>query len=302
MRIIILFVGLLFTSAISAQELNCQVSIQSNPSLALNTTDKEILKELEQAITEMMNETSWTKDKFEVEERINCNLMISITKIQGTENFQANVQVQASRPVYNTTYNTTLFNYLDEEVAFNFKRGAKIIYSDNQYTNNLASILAFYANYILGLDGDSFSLKGGDPYLRKAQDIAMLAQQSGGDGWKAGQTGKGKRNRYWLIDNTLQELFLPLRECFYEYHRQGLDKMYDNQKAARDEMQKAIEKLNKVNSARPGSVNVENFVRSKRDELTSIFTEADKKQQTELVNVLKRLDPTNASKYQEIFQ
>jgi len=300
MKIILFIIALLFTSFISAQELNCQVNVQSNPALDVSTTEKEILQELELAIFEIMNSTAWTKEEFAVEERINCVFQVSITEIKGNGNYKASVQIQATRPVFNSTYNTTLFNYLDENVDFTFRRGAKILYSDNQFTDNLSSVMAFYAFYILGLDGDSFALKGGDPYLKKAQDIVLLAQSSMMPGWRADE--KGRRNRYWLIENALQELFNPLRECFYQYHRKGLDKIYDDQELARTEIKEALEKLLPVNSSKPGSVNVLNFLSAKRQEIAGIYKDAERKQQVDLVNMLKRLDPTNASKYQEIIQ
>ncbi|MFA5573714.1 MAG: DUF4835 family protein [Brumimicrobium sp.] len=300
MKYFIIIASFLFTSISIGQELMCQVSVLTNPALTVTTTEKEIFQELEKAVTEVMNETSWTNEHFEVEERINCNIQISITNVNGPESFEATFQIQATRPVYNTTYNTTLLNFLDEDVNFTFRRGSKIVFSKNQYSSNLASILGFYAYYILGLDGDSFAKNGGEPYLKEAQNIVMLAQSSRGDGWKSNQ--RGKKNRFWLIDNALHELFSPLRETFYDYHRKGLDRMYDSPAEARKEIKASLEKLISVNQARPNSINVVNFIRSKRDELTNIFRDADNKEKTELVNTLKRLDPTNASIYQELLQ
>jgi|SRR5690554_1687551 len=298
--VLIVFIIVFSWKNITAQELNSQVSVQANPALTTTTTEREVFSEIELAVTNLINETVWGNDRFEVEERINCNFQISITEVTANGGYKATLQVQATRPVFNSTYNTTLFNFLDENVYFTFKRGASLIYSENQFTENLSSVIAFYANYILGLDGDSFSLRGGDPYLRKAQSIVMLAQSSMSPGWKSDE--RGRNNRFWLIDNALHELFSPLRECFYDYHRKGLDRMYDNQNGAREEMKNALDKLSGVNSARPGSVNLLNFIRSKRDEIANIFKEADRKQQTEIVNLLKRIDPTNASMYQEIIQ
>lgn len=298
--VLIAFIIVFSWKNITAQELNSQVSVQANPALTTTTTEREVFSEIELAVTNLINETVWGNDRFEVEERINCNFQISITEVTANGGYKATLQVQATRPVFNSTYNTTLFNLLDENVYFTFKRGASLIYSENQFTENLSSVIAFYANYILGLDGDSFSLRGGDPYLRKAQSIVMLAQSSMSPGWKSDE--RGRNNRFWLIDNALHELFSPLRECFYDYHRKGLDRMYDNQNGAREEMKNALDKLSGVNSARPGSVNLLNFIRSKRDEIANIFKEADRKQQTEIVNLLKRIDPTNASMYQEIIQ
>lgn len=294
------FIIVLFCSTfLSAQELNCQVNIQTDPGLDITTKEKDVIEELQQSIFELVNSTSWTKDEYEVEERINCAFQISITKVSG-DAYEANMQIQSTRPVFNSSYNTTLFNFLDKDVNFTFRRGAKFIYSDNQYTDNLTSIIAFYAYYILGLDGDSFALKGGGTYLKKAQDIVLLAQKSMLSGWKA--DAKGRKNRYWLVENQLQQLFEPLREGFYTYHRKGLDNMFNNQKLGRENITEALQDLVEVNKARPGSVNVLNFVQAKKNELIGIFSEAGIKEKTLAVNLLKKIDPTNTSDYQEILE
>lgn len=299
MKFISIIILLISSTFLSAQELNCQVNIQSDPGLDITTKEKEVITQLQQSVFELINSTTWTQDNYEVEERINCALQISITKISG-DNFEASMQVQSTRPVFNSSYNTTLFNFLDKEVNFTFREGAKFIYSDNQYTDNLTSIIAFYAYYILGLDGDSFALKGGSKYLKKAQDIVILAQKGMMPGWKADE--KGKKNRYWLVENQLQQLFEPLRECFYEYHRKGLDNMFNNQQLGRDNITEALQNLVTVNKARPGSVNVLNFAQTKKKELIGIFKEAGTKQKSEAVNLLKLIDPTNSSEYQEILE
>ncbi|WP_107037679.1 type IX secretion system protein PorD [Brumimicrobium mesophilum] len=300
MKFILTIISLLSILYVSGQELNCQVNVVTKPGVDITTTEQEVLSELEQSIFELMNSTSWTKDQYEVEERINCVFQLSITKVSGNGVFEGSLQVQATRPVYNSTYNTTLINFLDEDVSFAYQRNAQILFSENQFTSNLTSILAFYAYYIIGLDADSFSLRAGDPNFNKAQNIVTLAQSGGGLGWRSSE--KGRRNRYWLIDNTLQELFSPLRETFYEYHRDGLDNMFNNQELAKTNISAAVNKLLAVNNSRPGSVNILNFVQSKRDELKGIYGEADRKQKIELVNTLKRLDPANSSKYQEILE
>ncbi|MEX1191432.1 MAG: DUF4835 family protein [Brumimicrobium sp.] len=300
MKIILTIQFLLIVLFVQAQELNCQVSVQSNPALDVTTTEKEIFEQIEQKVFELMNGTSWTDVEFEVEERINCNIQISITGIPSTGKYEASVQVQSTRPVYNTTYNSTLFNFLDEDVQFNFQRDAMLIFTENQFGDNLTAILAFYAYYLIGLDMDTYSLKGGSKYLNKAQNIVSLAQSGGGSGWRANE--KGRRNRYWLVENSLQELFEPLRVCFYEYHRKGLDKMHEDQEEARVAMHEALKKLLKVNSARPGTVNLLNFLQSKVREIKGIYQDADQRQKSDVVNLLKRLDPANSSKYEEILE
>jgi hypothetical protein len=300
MKAFLIFLFVFATLSFSAQELNCQVSVVSNPALDVNTTEKEIFQELEQKVFELMNGTSWTKTEFEVEERINCIMQISITAVPSTGKYEANIQVQSTRPAFNSTYNSTLFNFLDEDVQFSFQRNAQLLFTENQFTNNLTSILAFYAYYVIGLDADSFALKGGRTYLNQAQNIVTLAQSGGGAGWRANE--KGRRNRYWLIENYLQELFDPLRVCFYEYHRLGIDQLHDDQDNARQAIYEALQKLLPVNSARPGSVNLLNFLQAKLSELKGIYKDADQRQKSDVVNLLKRLDPANSSKYQEIME
>jgi hypothetical protein len=301
MKFVVFIILVNFCFAINAQELNCQVTVSSDPALDITTTEKEILQEMEQTIFEFMNTTAWTKDEFEVEERINCNVQLSITKVNSINSFEGKLQVQVTRPVFNTTYNTVLFNFMDDKLAFKFERNAILVFAENEFRNNLTSALAFYAYFMIALDYDSFAKEGGTKYFNKAQQIVVLAQNGGGPGWRSDERGpRAQFNRYWLIENALQELFSPLRQCFYEYHRLGLDKMYENPEKGREAMFSALNLLSDVHSARPGSANVSNFIQSKLKEIQGVFKDADTNQKKELVNLLKRLDPANASKYQEI--
>lgn len=281
-----------------AQELNCQVSVIPNPNLDVTTTEQEIFKELERTVFELMNNTAWTKESFEIEEKINCNIVININSIPAQNKFEGSMQIQSTRPVFNSTYNSTVFNFLDEDLQFNFQRNAILNYAPNEFRDNLTSVLAFYAFMIIGYDFDTFSLEGGSTYFNKAQDIVVLAQNAGGSGWRSNE--RGRKNRYWLVDNQLQQLFKPLRECFYEYHRAGLDKLYDDKNLARENMYKALQKLTPVNNARPASVNVLNFLQAKLKELQNLYADAEAKDKNNIVILLKRLDPSNSSKYQEI--
>jgi len=294
-----LFLSVFFLLEYSySQELNCQVTVTSDPALDITTVEKEIFEQLEQKIFELMNNTAWSKDQFEVEERINCIMMLSVVDVPSPGRFKATLQVQMTRPVLNTSYNSPLFNFLDKDIEFSFERNAILVYSPNQFRDNLTSILAFYAYMILGFDYDSFALEGGTNHFTKAQEIVVLAQNGGGSGWRSNE--RGRTNRYWLVDNALQELFRPLRECFYEYHRLGLDQMYEKPEEARVKIYKALQKLNQVNNSRPNSINVMNYLQTKVRELQGIYQDADTKQKTDVVNLLKRIDPANSSKYQEI--
>jgi hypothetical protein len=281
-----------------SQELNCQVSVQTDAKLELNSTELEIIKQMKQSIFDLMNNTQWTKDAFKTEERINCNIQIQIKTNPSSGNYTGFVQVQSSRPAFNSNYNTVLFNFQDEDLAISFSRNTVLTYAQNQYRDNLSSILAFYAYFIIGMDYDSFSSKGGTPYFNEAQQIVSNAQSSGAPGWKASESGK--RNRYWLIDNILQPVFDPLRECNYMYHRKGIDQLYDNKVEAKKALLAALNKLSPVAQTRPNTINLLNFLAAKAVELKNILSDSEVKEKTDFVNLLKKLDSGNSSKYQEI--
>jgi hypothetical protein len=245
-----------------------------------------------------MNSTQWTKDKFKLEERINCNIQLQINSIPSLGVYEGSIQVQSSRPAFNSSYNTTIFNFQDDDISFSYSRNSILVYAPNQFRDNLTSVLAFYAYFIIGMDYDSFSLKGGTSYFNEAQQIVSTAQSSNAPGWKSNETGK--RNRFYLVDNILHQLFEPLRECNFEYHRNGIDKLYDDKVAGRKAIYEALVKLNKVVATRPNSINLLNFVQAKQVELKNLFADAEVKDKNDVINLLKRLDPANASKYQEI--
>jgi hypothetical protein len=281
------------------QELNCQVDIITTPSLQIGPVEKEVFSELKQSIFDFMNNTRWTKDIYEIEERINCNLLITITDIPTTSTYKGKIQIQASRPVFNTNYNTILLNHVDDDFSINYLRSTAILPSENfQYRDNLTAILTFYAYMILGYDYDSFSPNGGDQFFKNAQQLANNAKVSGDEGWSAA-AGK-KNNRYWMVDNALQSVFSPIRDCYYKYHRLGFDLMNDDVVAGRKQVLEAIKGLDQVQRSRPGSLNLQMFLTAKSQELIDLFSQSEMKEKNEAVSLLKRLDPTNSSKYQEI--
>jgi hypothetical protein len=290
------FVGFL----ISAQELNCKISIIKEASLEVNSTELDIFKELELVLTDLMNNTQWTKDRFTAEERINCAIQLQINKIPSSGTYVGAIQIQVTRPVFNSNYNTLLFNFRDEDLAFSYSRNTLVTYTPNQFRDNLSSIMAYYAYFILGMDYDSFSSKGGSKYFNECQQIVSNAQNSGFPGWKSSE--QGKRNRFWLVDNILQAAFEPLRDCNYAYHRNGMDQMYEDKVKGKKALYDALSKLNTVVQVRPNSPNVVNYLLCKRDELKSILSDSEVKEKTDFVTLLKRLDPSNSSKYQEILQ
>ena len=280
-----------------SQELNCQVTIITNVKTEVTSAEKELFDQLKEVVTNLMNNTQWTTERFKVEERINCQMQLQINTINNGE-FTGSIQVQSSRPVYNGSYNTTLFNFQDDNLEFTYTRNSQVLYGKNQFRDNLSSILSFYAFYIIALDFDSFSKQGGTKYFQEAQQIVTNAQTAPNKGWKSNETGK--KNRYWLVENALQQLFEPLRDCFYEYHRLGLDRLYDKPEEAKKAIYNSLEKLSKVSAARPNTINIINFAYCKLNELKNLYSIAKQEEKTQIVAVLKKIDPTNSTKYEEI--
>lgn len=281
-----------------SQELNCQVSVLTDARVEVNSTEQEIIKQMKQSVYDFMNDTKWTEDEFKTEERINCNIQIQIKTIPSSGSYTGYIQVQFNRPAFNSNYNSVLFNFQDDDVAFSFSRNAVLQYNENQFKDNLTSILSFYAYFILGMDYDSFSLKGGSPYFAKAQQIVTNAQVSNAKGWVANETGK--RNRYWLVENILQPAFEPVRECNYMYHRKGIDMLYENKVAGKKAMYDALNKLTPVVQRNPNNLNTLNFLYSKIQEFKNVLSDSETKEKTDFVNLLKKLDSGNSSLYQEI--
>ena len=288
----------LFVVAGRSQELNCQVNIITDARMELTSVEKEVIDQLKQTIYDLMNTTQWTKEKFKVEERINCNLQIQINSIPTPGTFSGAMQVQSTRPAFNSSYNTTVLNFNDQNVEFSFARNTVLVYAPNQFRDNLTSMLAFYAYFIIGMDFETFSPNGGTPYFSEAQQIVSNAQAAPFAGWKSNEAGK--RNRFYLIDNVLQAMFEPLRQCFYEYHRNGVDKLYENKETARKTIYASLLKLDKVIAVRPNALNIVTFIQGKTNELKGLYDDAPVEEKDKIVNLLIKLDPTNSTKYQDI--
>ena len=216
--------------------------------------EKWVIEQMKQSVTDLMNTTSWTKDKFEPEERINCVLQIQIKTIPSLGNYTGYIQVQSTRPAFNSNYNSVLFNFQDDNLIFSYSRNTPLLFSANQYRDNLSSILAFYAYFIIGMDYDSYSLKGGSPYFLEAQKVVTNAKESNTAGWRSSEPGK--KNRFWLVDNMMQQFYDPLRECNYLYHRQGIDHLYDKKVEAKKQMFEALNKLSPIVLTRPNNVSI----------------------------------------------
>lgn len=295
MRYLLLFISLItFGFKSIAQELNCQVQVLSQQ---VAGTDRRVYEVLQTSIFEFMNNRKWTTDVFKNEERIDCSILINITSRPSTEEFVGTIQVQARRPVYKSSYNTALLNFIDEDFQIRYLENQPLDFAENTHLSNLTSILAFYANLIIGMDYDSFSLKGGTTYLQKAFAIVNNAQGTAERGWKAFD---GDKNRYWLINNMMDAPFIGIREVMYSYHLKGLDEMVNNKESARAVILESFETLKKVHQVRPLSFSMQVFFNAKSDEIINIFKMAFPDEKAKVMQALELIDPTNSNKYQTI--
>ena len=293
-KILIVFILTFLTFNIKAQELNCSVQINSSQ---IQGSDKSIFEAMQKSIFEFMNSRKWTNNLYKNSERIECTILINITEQVSTNDFKATIQVQSRRPVFNTSYYSTTLNHLDKEFDFQFNEFDPLVYSENTFISNLTSVLSFYANIIIALDYDSFSLNGGTRYLEKAQTIVANAQGARESGWKAFE---GERNRYWFSQNLLHQNYAPLRECFYQYHRLGFDLMSKNVPTGRAAVLKSLKLLEQVYLRKPGGFQLQIFFNAKSNEIVDLFTEAIPKEKTEVSNLLSKIDANNLSKYEKI--
>lgn len=295
MRKIFIIVLLLSCSwSAFSQELNCNVTVNADK---VTHTDPKIFKTLESSIFEFMSTRKWTDDNFKPEERIDCQILITITEEVSSDKFKAQTSIVSRRPVYGTDYNSTLLNFMDKDFEFQYAEYQPLDYNENQYTNNLTSMLAFYAYMIIGMDYDSFSQKGGDKYFVKAQSIVNQAQNSDAKGWKSYD---GSRNRYWFITNIMDPKFGVFRDAFYQYHRQGLDYLYNDQLKPLAVITKSLQTLDNLNRTQPNSMIMQLFFSAKSDELLGLYSKAAPTEKAKAVSYLTRLDPVNADSYQEL--
>lgn len=290
------FILLVFSG--KSQELNCQVNI--NYASLQGTTNKQVFDQLQRAVFEFMNNTKWTNDAFTAPEKIECNVLIIVDAVAGTDEYSGKIQISSRRPVYNSSYYTQLLNIEDEDFRFKFQQFTQLEFNINTFQNNLTSVLQYYAYVIIAADYDSFSPNGGTQYWQKAQLIVQNAQNASEPGWRQTSTTKGDKNRYWLVENQLQPVFKGIRDCHYEYARKGLDVMYNNPEEGRAAVLKALELLLPVYRARLVTYNMQVFFNAKRDEIVNIFKGATPEEKTKLLDLLGTIDPAGTTKYSKI--
>lgn len=276
------------------QELNAVVTVNADK---VQSTNKQVYKTLEKSLTEFINQTKWTNRNFLPQERINCAFTI-IVKEQVGNQFKASLQVQGSRPVYNSSYTTPLLNINDTDFMFQYNEFQPLLYNPNSFESNLVSTIVFYVYVVLGMDADSFALKGGQEYLKKAEDVMLQAQQSGVAGW---ENKIGKQNRYALIDNLISSKFETFREIYYNYHRKGFDIFATDATKAKEEIEKSVVQLQELYNITIGNYMIRIFLDAKSDEIVRVFSDGKPtRTQGVLRGVLERISPTNRSKWKKI--
>ena len=282
----------------SAQELNCNVQVVTQQ---IQGTNKKIFQTLQSAIYEFVNNRPWTNNVYSYSERIECNILINLTEQISSDEFKGTIQVQARRPVFNTTYNSTLFNFVDNNFHIRYVEFEPLEFNETSYLSNLTSILAYYVYIIIGLDNDSFSFEGGSLCFEKAEAIVMNAQNAPFAGWKPYE-GSGNKNRYWLIKNILDEEYSPVREFFYRYYRVGLDKLESSTNEARIEIIESLRLLQEVYRKQPDPYLflLQIIFDAKTDEFVNIFSESFTEEKNRVLKILKEIDPSNSSKYEKI--
>lgn len=284
------FLLVFFSVSANAQELNCDVKIIHD---RITDANPQIFRTLERALSDFMNNTRWTTRNLQRNERIDCSMVINVSAYDSNQ-FTAMLQIQSSRPVYNSTYPSPVFNFNDKDFSFRYNEGENLFYNPNSFDSNLISAVAFYANIIIGMDADSFELNGGTPHYEEAQGIAALAQSGGYKGWSQQD---GNQSRFALITDLLSNTFAPFREALYEYHYLALDKMADNPKEGKEKVIVALKNLAKINNVRPNAFLTRVFFDAKSDEIVSVFSGGPMVAVTELVDVLNRVSPMNSSKW-----
>lgn len=296
MRVFFLFlISLVVVQTISAQELNALVTVNSDQIAGSN---KQVYTTLQKSLTEFINQTQWTNSNFKPQEKVNCAFTITVVKQANSNRFEATLQIQAARPVYGSSYTTPIVNINDTNFNFTYNEFQPLNYNELNFESNLISTLVYYIYVILGIDADTFALRGGDMYYTKAKDVMLLAQQSGGLGWT---DQVGKQNRFSLIDNLTSENLKVFKNTLYEYHRQGMDEFYKDKAKAKSNISNAVIKLESLYNKTIGNFIIRFFLDAKADEITTIFSDGPKAGNTsKLKTVLQRISPTNSEKWQRI--
>jgi len=295
-RIGTLLMLLVMMFSLSAQDFQCQLSVNASQIAGSN---RNKFNTLQQELYKFVNDRKWCQYTLKTNERIECAIMINLTEMSG-DTYTGTMNIQLQRPIYNSSYKSPVLNFQDKSVKFTYEEGAPLEYAENSNLSQLTSLIAYYLNLFLALDFDTFSLNGGSPYYTLAQGVVNACQNASEPGWKSYETGQ--RNRYWIIENLTNPAYGKIHDFFYKYHRLGLDVMTESVDVGRASVLDALRDLQKVNAQKSNIYIVQIVLLAKADEIVNIFKEATPVEKTEVVRLMKQLDPSNASKYNAINQ
>jgi hypothetical protein len=276
-----------------AQELLCQIKVDAQQ---IQNTNQQLFNDMERDIQQFMNNTNWTEREYKLEERIECNFSLQITGQPSSNEFVATFQVNSVRPVYGSTYQSQVLRYVDQSVRFRYDQFQPLEYTQGRYSNELSSILSFYAYVIIGLDADTFTEFGGTSFFQTAEQIAGQAANGPYSGW---QSNDGPRTRYWLITYLLDPRFKNMRKTMYQYHRKGLDLMYENVEKGRKAIEESLYLLEPLHERIPNSYLQQVFFDTKYREIGNIFSQAETSTQNDVLEFLRELDLNHFSDYRE---
>lgn len=298
----LIYVLVALSATVNAQEFQARLTVSAQQ--VSSQVNKSIFQTLQTALVNLVNQRKWTKDEFGANEKIQCNFLLNITQELGDNVYKASLTVQAARPVFNSTYESPLINFIDDEVVFRYQEFQPVEFNENRIQGNdpaaanLPAVIAFYVNIILGFDYDSYSLRGGDPYFQKAWNIVNNAPESRDiSGWKSFEN---LRNRYWLAENMNNNRFALMHEAIYNYYRAGMDVFYENEDAGRTGVLNSLNFLNTLNADNPASMIMQFFFQGKSRELVNIFSKADNDTKTRARDILTKIDIGNTKSYKEI--
>ena len=299
-KILYIIFATLAATSLYAQEINCNVTVNSEQ---IEGSNKSVFNTLQQSITDYVNNTKWTSLNVGPVERIECNMSIIVQSVVDNL-FTCQMTIQARRPVYNTSYNSIILNYQDQNFNFVYQEYDRLDFQETVITSNLAAMLAYYCYLVIGLDMDSYVRLGGQPCFQECENIVTNAQTASMEateltGWKAFDSNK---NRYAIVHNLMDEAFKKYREYFYEYHRYGLDEMQTNVANGRARIAQGISVLKDANRARPATYVIGMFLDAKSDELINIFQKGTSEEKKTVLSILSDVDPTRLEKYETALQ
>ena len=288
--IVIIFFAFSFAS--SAQEFNCVVTVNSDQ---VSQTNQQVFKTLERSLNDFVNKNKWTNRVYKENERIGAQIFITITKFESNR-FDGTIQIQSTRPVYNTSYDTSVFNYKDNQFAFEYIEFQPLVFNENVFESNLISVISYYVYVMLGLDADTFSLEGGKEYFKIAQKIVTQAQGSNSVGWSQ----SGDRNRFELIDDLLSNTYREYHVAMYNYHRKGLDILADNNSAGKQVIFGTMKLFETIQKRRPNAFLNQIFFETKSEEIRNVFSDGPKVDIVKLKDILNKIAPYFSSTWNDI--